>query len=173
MPLLMPPLIPPLWFVRVRTVSPSMKKASFAALPRSSDRPKPAPNSTPLTAGIENSPWASSPSSVSNQGSPTPAGRPRTAVSSTPPTLSPSPAAASMAVRMASPAAGSRTAKASFSSKAKSAFQSAPKARSAIPAQRATWVPIQIPRVRRAWIQTAPAATSAAVTRPEKWPPPR
>ena len=44
---------------------------------------------------------------------------------------------------------------------------------SAIPAQRATWVAIRIPRFRRAPTATAPAAVSAAVIRPLKWPPPR
>ena len=49
-------------------------------------------------------------STVSNHGSPTPVGIPITAVSKTPPTLSPSDAAAKMASRIFSPAASSSTA---------------------------------------------------------------
>ena len=82
--------------------------------------------------------------------------------------LFPSAAAAAMAPRIRSPASSSSTAKVFSFSAASSAGRSSEKARSATPPQRAMWVPMTIPRVRRAEIATAPTATSAAVSRPEK-----
>ena len=72
---------------------------------------KPSPKETPLTAGMLNSPFAKSPSTVSNHGSPTPAGTPVITVSRTPPTLSPSVAACSMAACIRAAADSDRTGK--------------------------------------------------------------
>ena len=65
-PLAMPPLMPALWLVAVTTApSAVMRKASFASEPRSPAKPKPVPNSMPLTAGMEKARWAISLSTLS------------------------------------------------------------------------------------------------------------
>ena len=65
-PLEMPPLRPALWLVRVTTrPTSSIRNASLAAEPRRSAKPKPVPNSMPLTAGMENAAWASRLSTLS------------------------------------------------------------------------------------------------------------
>ena len=50
MPFVMPPRMPPQWFVSVMILLFSTVKASLSSLPRSFDTPKPAPNSTPSAA---------------------------------------------------------------------------------------------------------------------------
>ena len=86
----MPPWIPPLRFVRVRTLPPRISKASLCSLPFCKVPAKPLPISKPFVAGSESIAFASSASSLSNTGSPHPGGTPRIAHSITPPTLSPS-----------------------------------------------------------------------------------
>ena len=76
-PLVMPPLMPPLRLVSVTTRPSCIRKGSFACEPRRDARPKPSPNSMPLTPPTANAARASTPSSESNQGSPSPAGRPQ------------------------------------------------------------------------------------------------
>ena len=175
MPLVRPPLMPPALFVAVTTRPSARRKGSFAALPRIFARAKPAPNSIPLIPGIANNAWERSPSTLSKNGSPSPAGNPVTAVSKMPPTLSESAFAARIASCMCSPAAASRTAKSSPERSSRSHLSSAPhpKARSVIPAISAMWVPIRMPFACSAGRRSAPAATTAAVMRPLKWPPPR
>ena len=85
-PLLSPPLIPPEWFV---TVFPPTAYESFIALPRAAANRKPSPNEIPCTPGTEKTMWEMTLSMLSKNGSPTPTGIPRTAVSTLPPTLSP------------------------------------------------------------------------------------
>src|SRR6266571_1000633 len=80
---------------------------SLCSLPRIAAARNPAPNSTPLTAGIENIRCARPDSTESKKGSPTPAGRPVTAASMTPPTLSRSFRAASISAIMRSAASRS------------------------------------------------------------------
>lgn len=64
-PLEMPPFRPALWLVAVTMRPPCIRKASFASLPFRSAKPKPVPNSMPLTAGTEKAMWASSLSTLS------------------------------------------------------------------------------------------------------------
>ena len=65
-PLAMPPLTPALWLVAVTTAPCGvMRKASFASEPRIPAKPKPVPNSMPLTAGTENARCAISLSTLS------------------------------------------------------------------------------------------------------------
>ena len=101
MPVEMPPSIPPQRFVRVTTRPFSTAKASLFSLPRRRAAAKPAPNSTPLTAGMPNTICARRLSKPSNSASPSPAGTPRITHSATPPTLSPSAFAARIAASMA------------------------------------------------------------------------
>ena len=172
--------MPALWLLAV-TTAPSgvMRKASLASEPRSPAKSNPVPNSMPLTAGMEKARWAILLSTLSKYGSPIPAGRPRMAVSSRPPTLSPSAPAARMAAFMGSSTAGSSTAKPSGLSArastcaASAAASSSAKRVSEMPAQAAIWVEMSIPARLSAPSTTAPPATRAAVTRPEKCPPPR
>ncbi len=88
-----PPVMPPALLVCVETpylfVGFSVNR-SLAILPRILASAKPAPNSTPFTAGIENNKCAKQLSTLSKNGSPKPAGAPVTAHSTTPPMLSPS-----------------------------------------------------------------------------------
>src|SRR6266581_2310155 len=107
MPSVIPPRIPPAWFVAVTTRPASTTNGSLCSLPRIAAARKPAPNSMPLTAGIENIRCAKADSTESKNGSPTPAGRPVTAASMTPPTLSRSLRAASISAIMRSAASRS------------------------------------------------------------------
>src|SRR6266704_841715 len=107
MPSVIPPRIPPAWFVAVTTRPDSTTNGSLCSLPRIAAARNPAPNSTPLTAGIENIRCARPDSTESKKGSPTPAGRPVTAASMTPPTLSRSFRAASISAIMRSAASRS------------------------------------------------------------------
>ena len=59
MPFVIPPRMPPQWFVSVMILPFSTVKASLSSLPRRLATPKPTPNSMPLTAGMENAAWAS------------------------------------------------------------------------------------------------------------------
>ena len=177
MPLVMPPLMPPLWFVAVTMRPPRIRSGSLAALPRICAMANPSPNSTPLTAGMLNSRWESTLSTLSKKGSPTPAGRPATTVSSTPPTLSPSPAAARMAACISWALASSSAGKGAVFKPSSWAARAAASANwnapaSAAPPQQARRVPRRTPTWASMPSQMAPAATSGAVSRPLKWPPP-
>ncbi len=172
----MPPFMPPLLLLVVYIFPSSIRRGSFACEPRMSAKAKPAPNSTPLTAGTLNIRWASTLSIELKKGSPIPAGMPQTAVSKMPPTESKSIFAARIACCISSPFASSKTAKAllfsSFSACA-SFSGSVGSAESATPAHFARCVPTVIPCAARICRQIAPAATIGAVSRPEKCPPPR
>ena len=112
MPLVMPPLTPPAWLVLVTTLPSRTSKGSLASLPRMREKATPAPKSTPLTAGTAKRYWAKMPSTLQpKSGAPSPAGRPNTAHSTAPPTLSPSFFASRMAWRISSPLASSSTGK--------------------------------------------------------------
>ena len=87
LPLAMPPLMPPAWFV---AVVPAMSRiGSLFSDPRMRLPANPLPNSTPLTAGIEKSRWAIMLSTESKKGSPRPGTTPSMQHSTTPPTESP------------------------------------------------------------------------------------
>src|SRR3989454_3013971 len=90
MPFVMPPRIPPAWFVSVTTRPASTANGSLCSLPRMDAARKPAPKSTPFTAGIEKRRWASADSMDSKNGSPPPGGRPPT----TAPMMAPTPSRA-------------------------------------------------------------------------------
>lgn len=134
---------------------------------------KPPPNSMPLTPPTENTAWLRRLSRLSNHGSPTPAGRPHTAVWVMPPTLS----CRSLACNILSPTACAaswvRVGNGASCRAATSDAASAAKGRSHTSPQRRMWVPTVTPTPARADSRMAPAAASGAVTRPEKWPPPR
>ena len=88
-PSVIPPRRPPQRFPSV-TIRPSRsRKGSLFSLPRSRAAPKPAPKSTPFTAGMAKTRAAMRLSSPSNRGPPSPAGRPSTLHSTTPPRESP------------------------------------------------------------------------------------
>ena len=87
----MPPCTPPERLVRVRgRPSGPGSKASLCSIPVRRVPAKPLPISKPLAAGSEISAFASSASSLSKTGSPSPAGRGATTHSTTPPSESPS-----------------------------------------------------------------------------------
>ena len=109
LPLLMPPLMPPAWLVRVWPCTSS--SASFTWLPLSRQAAKPSPNSMPLMAGMAKTAWLMRDSTESKNGSPRPADRPVTRHSTSPPTESPTfMAAATAASISAEPPASSRRA---------------------------------------------------------------
>ena len=109
MPLVMPPKIPPLLLVSVLTVSPSRYMRSLASEPRMAAIEKPAPNSTPFTAGTENSMEEIRPSAGLSMGEPRPVGTPVTAHSMMPPTESQDILACSICASIASCARGLMT----------------------------------------------------------------
>ena len=165
-PFEIPPRIPPQWFVFVTIFPFSTQNGSLFSLPRSRAAAKPAPNSTPLTAGMANTVRAMRFSSPPNIGSPIPAGSPSITHSITPPTESCSAFACAICACMAA-AASSETAGNGFSSTGASNAASS------------VTVPIDTIRARtrtpcRASIcrQSPPAMHSGAVSRPEKCPPP-
>src|SRR5437899_778644 len=88
MPVDIPPRTPPELLVRVVILPSLISYSSLFSDPLSLEDWKPAPNSTPLAAGIPNSIFASSESRASKSGSPTPTGRFSAVHSTTPPTLS-------------------------------------------------------------------------------------
>ena len=173
MPLVMPPLMPPLRLVSVTTRPFSMRRLSLKAEPYPQTAEKPPPNSMPFTPPMENTAWLSRLSTLSNHGSPTPAGRPHTAVWVMPPTLSWRSLAARMAALLAWAASSVRAGKSAPCRAATSAAARSAKGRSHASPQRRMCVPTVTPTPARADSRMAPAATSGAVTRPEKCPPPR
>ena len=88
MPLLMPPSMPPALLVAVTILPSLMVYRSLFSDPLFLAAEKPAPNSTPLTAGIASRALAKSPSKLSKTGSPRPAGTLRATLSIIPPRLS-------------------------------------------------------------------------------------
>ena len=113
MPLVMPPLIPPAQFCSALTApSSSIYSGSLASDPRIRAKAAPAPKPTAFTAGTANRYWEKIPSAFSpKSGPPSPAGRPNTAHSMAPPTLSCSSLASKIACRICSPAWSSNTGK--------------------------------------------------------------
>ena len=89
-PLLMPPMIPPELLVFVVILLSLIWYSSLISEPVCVATSKPSPISTPLTAPMFISILARSPSSLSNTGSPSPAGTLTAMVSTIPPTESPS-----------------------------------------------------------------------------------
>ena len=162
----MPPRMPPQRFVSVTTFPPRSTKASLFSLPRSAAEPKPAPNSTPFTAGMPNSAAERRLSTPSNSASPSPAGTPSTAHSTMPPTLSPSARALAMASSISSPR---------FSLSVGNGFPSVDAGKSpssATPAIEAMCETMRMPRRSKSCMAMPPATHSGAVSRPEKRPPP-
>jgi len=114
-------------------------------------------------------------STLSSIGLPMPAGRPTAAHSMTPPTESCSSRASSMAASMASSARGLMTGY----SCSRSASSCAPVTSTS--SNGISWIcamdwmcePTVTPCPRSHSLHSAPANTSGAVRRPEKWPPPR
>src|SRR2546426_6181504 len=84
MPLVIPPRIPPAWFVSVTTRPAATVNGSLCSLPRIDAARNPAPKSTPLTAGIEKRRKGRAHPPASKKGSPPPPPTP-------PPTPSPKP----------------------------------------------------------------------------------
>ena len=164
--------MPPLLLVAVVILPSAQKNSSLAALPRILASAKPAPNSTPFTAGTAKSAEESTFSTPPNHGSPIPAGKPTTAVSSTPPTLSPSAFAAVISFIIFSLTPSSSTAN-SFCDTAFISSAIFRNSRSVTPAMLLMCVPIYMPLFLSAEIATAPAATIPAVILPLKCPPPR
>ena len=89
-PLVIPPWIPPLLFVVVVILSPSMVKASFTSEPSLAHMSKPPPKDTPLMAGTPKITRAKRFSMPSKFGLPRPIGRPVATTSTIPPVESPS-----------------------------------------------------------------------------------
>ena len=87
-PLEIPPRIPPALFVSKTGIPFSACILSLFWLPVRSAAANPAPNSIPFTAPIESIAFASSASSLSKTGSPSPAGQPFITHSTIPPALS-------------------------------------------------------------------------------------
>ena len=166
MPVESPPRMPPAWFVRVHTAPFFMQYGSLFSLPRRAAPAKPLPNSTPFTAGMANSACASRFSSPPNIGAPTPAGRPVTAHSTTPPTESPAAAAAAISARMAAPAAASSTGKLLHG---RSGVRGS-NARSGMLPICAIWAKISTPCAASSCRHRPPATHRGAVSRPEKCP---
>src|SRR2546422_2159596 len=84
MPFVMPPRIPPAWFVSVTTRPAATVNGSLCSLPRIDAARNPAPKSTPLTAGNEKRGQGSADPTPSQNGSPTPPGKPPPQPSLTP-----------------------------------------------------------------------------------------
>ena len=129
----------------------------------------------PFMAGMPKHREAMRFSAPPNMGSPAPTGRPVTAHSTTPPTLSQSRRAASTTWRMRSLAAASMTGKYSHPRRSSSwgGMETGSKGWSWASPMEATWEATRIPRRWSSCRAMAPANTSGAVSLPEKWPPPR
>ncbi|GBC74506.1 hypothetical protein HRbin05_00547 [archaeon HR05] len=89
-PLLSPPSMPPALLLVVTTLPSFTVYGSLFSEPLTLDPWKPDPNSTPLTAGIENNALLRSDSNAPNIGSPNPMGMFNAIHSTTPPRESPS-----------------------------------------------------------------------------------
>ena len=140
---------------------------SLFSLPRRLAPAKPLPNSTPLHGGDGEQRLRQPVSSPPNIGAPTPAGRPVTAHSTTPP-RSPRRSAAAISARMASPAAVSSTGKPlpgrSGAKGIERAVRDAPDLRD---------MGENLHALRRQQLQAQAARhAQGAVSRPEKCPPP-
>ena len=136
--------MPPAWFVAVSPEASTI--GSLCSEPRSRAAANPLPNSTPLTAGTENSRWAMRLSVESKKGSPKAGITPSARHSTMPPTES---FAAAVSRRRSSKRAGS-----------------VQPPISTICVEKRTRSP-------SIFLATTPATTSPSVMRPEKWPPPR
>ena len=174
MPLVMPPRMPPAWLVSVTTRPSSMRKESLFADPQDRAAANPSPNSTPFTAGMPKRAAESRFSTPPNMGPPSPAGRPTAAHSMTPPRESPPCFAARMAACIRSPARSSSTGKGLAAIPSNRAFVGCRgnAASVSVPTER-RWAPTYTPRRARICLAMPPAMHSGAVSRPEKWPPPR
>ncbi len=174
-PLVIPPTAPPAWLVRVATRPPSITRGSLCWLPRIPAAAKPVPKDTPRTAGMPNRAPARRFSTPANMGSPTPAGRPTAKQRITPPTLSQSIRAASIAWRILIPASSLNTGKGFCSSAARSGWLTRAKSGtvSEMSAIRSMWAAMVTFCRSSNWRARPPAKHSGAVSRPENWPPPR
>ena len=166
MPVEMPPKIPPQLFVSVTMCPFCTRNGSLFSLPRSRAAAKPAPNSTPLTAGMANTVRAIRFSSPPNIGSPMPAGSPSITHSITPPTESPSAFACAISSCMVV-AAPSETAGNGFP--ATGASNGALSVTVPMDKMRAR---MRTPSCSSSCMQIPPAMHIGAVSRPEKCPPP-
>ena len=89
-PLLIPPCMPPLWFVAVSMLPSWFTKRSFCSLPKVFTQLKPSPYSKPFTAFMPSIALPNCACSLSNSGSPSPAGQPFITHVMIPPTVLPS-----------------------------------------------------------------------------------
>ena len=172
-PVEMPPRTPPARFVSETTRPSSIRSGSLCSLPKSAVPANPEPISKPLAALIASIAPARPLSSLSNTGSPSPAGAPTATHSTTPPTESPAAFASAISASILTAASGSgqRTAVRSTASRVTSSAGSGPASMSFT---RWTKAVTRMPRrSRRKTPASAPAATWAAVTRAEDRPPPR
>ncbi len=172
-PLVRPPCTPPLRLVSVRRApgrSPAAK-ASLCSLPRIRAPANPLPSSKPLLAGTDSMAPASRASVLPNTGSPQPAGRPRTAQATTPPTESCASRAATTSAVKRSAAAGSGQ-RTGWASTAASVTTSGSTAADSVPTASTQATTSTPHRTRSSCRATAPAATRAAVSRALARPPP-
>ena len=171
MPLLIPPSMPPALLVSV-DIRPSVTiKGSLFSEPLLAAAENPAPNSTPLTAGIASMALASAPSRESKTGSPRPTGTLRAIPSITPPRLSPSALACSISLSISDDAAGSAQPRGlpatfpfSLSKSTGAAFT---------PPISTVWASTSIFFRRSSFRASTPAITQPAVILPENRPLPR
>ena len=173
-PLVMPPRMPPAWLVSVCTRPSSITKGSLFSDPRDRAAAKPSPNSTPFTAGMPKRAAASRFSTPPNMGSPSPAGRPVAAHSTTPPTESRFFRASRISACIRSPAWSSSTGNGLAATASNSSFvgRRGNNASATVPTDW-RWAPTYTPRRERICLAMPPAIHRGAVSRPEKWPPPR
>src|SRR4051794_40422372 len=167
-PVDMPPSVPPERPDVRRIPASVLTISSWAREPGVAARANPSPTSTPLIAWIPISAPASRASIRRSQCTcePRPGGRPCTTTSTTPPSVSPSSWARSMAATIALAASGSRQRTGSASRRATSSGSGTePYGASAVPI-RTTWETIRASSVcSRNADATAPSATRAAVSR--------
>ena len=162
-PLAMPPKMPPALLDK----KPSGVMASLLVLPVRRAAAKPAPTSTPFTAPTPMKAYASRASSLSNTGSPRPAGTPLMRSSTTPPRVSP----ALFTARTRS--SQIRTASASALKNGRSRAPAKSRSLASIPPSSTVAARTSMPRPRKNSWATAPPATRETVSRPEERPPPR
>jgi len=162
-PLVMPPRTPPALFV----ANPFGVRGSLCLDPVILAASKPEPTSTPLTVPTPIRAFARSASILSNTGSPSPGGHPFTTISTIPPRVSPSLRASSSNFSILSAAFPSGQSRGFSAMSPGGAFSAATPPTSFVNAS------TEIPSRETIFFATAPAATRAAVSRPEARPPPR
>ena len=162
-PVVIPASTPPAWLL----LNPPGPMGSLLCEPFIRAASNPAPISTPFTVPMPMRAAARSASILSKTGSPSPAGQPVTRISTMPPRLSPSRFASSSfrSILFAASASGH--------SRRFAPMASLDQVSMPIPPSSTVQPRISIPSRARILRATAPAATRAAVSRPEARPPPR